>query len=128
MTHDDGIYSDAKSFKPQRFIKNGVLNKEIRDPRDIVFGFGRRYVFFRFHSIVLIVLFLRCLRICPGRYMAFSFLWMSVAAILAILEIAESDETVLSEDGRYFTPDSAVLSGFSELLVVLFISLIQLMI
>ena len=107
MTHDEGIYPDAKSFKPERFIKNGVLNKEIRDPRDIVFGFGKRYVF-RFHSIVLTVPFFRCPRICPGRYMAFSSLWMSIAAVLATLEIAKSDETVLPKDGRYFIAGSGV--------------------
>jgi hypothetical protein len=49
------------------------------------------------------------LRICPGRHMAFSFIWMTVAAILATLEIAKSDETVLPEDGRYFTPHESVL-------------------
>ena len=52
MTRDEEVYPEAASFKPERFIKNGALNKEIRDPRDIVFGFGRRYIFFRFHSIV----------------------------------------------------------------------------
>jgi hypothetical protein len=52
MTHDEEAYPEATSFKPERFIKNGALNKEVRDPRDIIFGFGRRYIFFRFQSIV----------------------------------------------------------------------------
>jgi hypothetical protein len=52
---------------------------------------------------------LLCLRICPGRYMAFSSLWMSVAAILATLDINKSDETVLPEDGRYFEAGIGVL-------------------
>jgi hypothetical protein len=42
MTRDEEIYPDAEAFKPERFIKNGALNKEIRDPREFVFGFGRR--------------------------------------------------------------------------------------
>jgi cytochrome P450 len=46
MTRDEDVYPDAESFKPERFIKNGSLNNEIRDPRDIVFGFGRRCVLF----------------------------------------------------------------------------------
>jgi hypothetical protein len=45
MTRDEEAYPDAESFKPERFIKNGVLNKDIRDPRDIIFGFGRRCAF-----------------------------------------------------------------------------------
>jgi hypothetical protein len=42
MTRDEEVYPDPESFKPERFIKDGALNKEVRDPRDIVFGFGRR--------------------------------------------------------------------------------------
>jgi hypothetical protein len=45
MSRNEEVYSDAESFKPERFIKNGTLNEEIRDPHDIVFGFGRRCVF-----------------------------------------------------------------------------------
>jgi hypothetical protein len=51
MTRDEEVYPDAESFKPERFIKNGALKKDIRDPRDIVFGFGRRCVLFRFCGI-----------------------------------------------------------------------------
>jgi hypothetical protein len=40
--------------------------------------------------------------------LAFSSIWTSVAAILATLEIAKSDETVLPEDGRYFSPGAIV--------------------
>ena len=40
MTRDEEVYPDAESFKPERFIENGALNKNIRDPRDFVFGFG----------------------------------------------------------------------------------------
>jgi cytochrome P450 len=50
MTRDEEAYPDAESFKPERFIKKGTINKEIRDPREIAFGFGRRCVFFRFHA------------------------------------------------------------------------------
>jgi cytochrome P450 len=109
MTRDEEVYPDAEFFKPERFFKDGTLNKEIRDPRDIVFGFGRRCVFSRSYSIVLSVLFLRCFRICPGRYLAFSSLWTSIAGILATLEIAKSNETVLPEDGRYFTAGAFTL-------------------
>jgi hypothetical protein len=47
MTRDEKVYPDAGTFKPERFIKNGALNTEIRDPRNIVFGFGRQSVLFR---------------------------------------------------------------------------------
>jgi cytochrome P450 len=51
MTRDEEVYPDAESFKPERFMKNGALDEKIRDPRDFVFGFGRRCVL-RPHSIV----------------------------------------------------------------------------
>jgi cytochrome P450 len=46
MLRDEEVYPDPTVFNPDRFIKDGVMNKEIRDPRDIVFGFGRRFVQF----------------------------------------------------------------------------------
>ena len=29
-------------FRPERFIRNGKLDPDVRDPSDFVFGFGRR--------------------------------------------------------------------------------------
>jgi cytochrome P450 len=43
MTRKEEIYPDPEIFSPSRFLKNGKLNKDIRDPLDFVFGFGRRY-------------------------------------------------------------------------------------
>ena len=48
-------------------------------------------------------------RICPGRYMAFSSVWTTVAAILAALEIAKCDETLMPDDGRYYFAGRGVL-------------------
>jgi cytochrome P450 len=48
MTRDEEVYPDSESFKPERFLKNGNINKVTRDPHDIVFGFGRRYVLLSF--------------------------------------------------------------------------------
>jgi hypothetical protein len=39
----------------------------------------------------------------------FSFLWMSVTAILATLEVAKYDETMLPEDGRYFLIGTSIV-------------------
>jgi len=35
-----------RTFKPERFLKNGKLDSSIRDPMDIAFGFGRRWGLF----------------------------------------------------------------------------------
>lgn len=44
MLHDETIYPDPFSFKPERFLKSGKINKEVRDPIHMAFGFGRRSV------------------------------------------------------------------------------------
>jgi len=41
--HDPGTYSDPEKFSPERFIGSPGHPKE-KDPKDYVFGFGRRYV------------------------------------------------------------------------------------
>lgn len=45
MTHDPEMYKDPMTFNPERFLGP---NPE-QDPREISFGFGRRYVV---HAIV----------------------------------------------------------------------------
>ena len=42
--HDPELYPEPDKFIPERFLKDGHLNPDIRDPGSIAFGFGRRYV------------------------------------------------------------------------------------
>ena len=44
MLHNEKVYPDPFSFKPDRFLKGGKINKAVPDPADAAFGFGRRYV------------------------------------------------------------------------------------
>lgn len=37
MTRDEKVYEDPEIFRPERFETSGT-----KDPREIVFGFGRR--------------------------------------------------------------------------------------
>jgi cytochrome P450 len=84
MMHDEQSYPDPFSFKPERFIKSGKINPAIKDPVTIAFGFGRR--------------------ICPGRYMAYSSVWLVVASLLATVNITkfiDSDGVVIEPSGEY---------------------------
>ena len=46
MLKDERVYPEPQEFKPERFLKNGVLDSSVRDPMDIAFGFGRRWALF----------------------------------------------------------------------------------
>ncbi|KAF4599322.1 hypothetical protein EYR40_006414 [Pleurotus pulmonarius] len=70
MLHDENHYPDPFTFNPDRFMKDGKLNKGVKDPAAAAFGFGRR--------------------ICPGRYMAFQSVWIAIASMVATLDIKKA--------------------------------------
>ena len=41
--HDPQVYPDPLAFYPDRFIKDGKMDTSMRDPRDFIFGYGRRF-------------------------------------------------------------------------------------
>jgi len=70
MLHDPNIYPEPFEFKPERFLKDGQLDPDAKDPAHAAFGFGRR--------------------ICPGRFMALSSLWIAIASIVAVFDISKA--------------------------------------
>ncbi|THV05395.1 cytochrome P450 [Dendrothele bispora CBS 962.96] len=68
MTHDEQTYSDPMEFKPERFLANDGRKVET-DPRETVFGFGRR--------------------ICPGMHLADASAFISCAMSLAVFDITK---------------------------------------
>ena len=42
MSRDPDAYPDPDAFKPERFLKDGVLDPNVRDPLKFQLGFGRR--------------------------------------------------------------------------------------
>ncbi|KAJ7189263.1 cytochrome P450 [Mycena filopes] len=79
ILHDEVMYPDPHAFKPDRFLLNGKPNPNVRDPQT-VFGFGRR--------------------ICPGRHLAKSTLFIAVASILSSFDIIKAVDT----DGQPIEP------------------------
>ncbi|KAI0631992.1 cytochrome P450 [Trametes polyzona] len=90
ILHDPEVYDDPETFKPGLFIRDGALYKNIRDPYDFAFGFGRR--------------------ICPGRYFADESLYLTVASILHVFDICPP----IGADGQaieiVYEPTDGVLS------------------
>ncbi|KAJ7189236.1 cytochrome P450 [Mycena filopes] len=80
ILNDETVYPQPQAFNPNRFLlANGKPNPDVREPQ-AAFGFGRR--------------------ICPGRYMATSAVWIAVASILAAFEITKA----VGEHGQIIEP------------------------
>jgi len=89
MLHDERVYPEPFKFKPERFMKDGRINKDVRDPAHACFGFGRR--------------------ICPGRYMAFSSVWVTLASLLYVFDFEKS----IDENGDVIESNPEYLSGIT---------------
>ncbi|KAK7031931.1 cytochrome P450 [Favolaschia claudopus] len=90
ILHDENMYPNADNFNPERFLLNGKLNPEIRDP-EAAFGFGRR--------------------ICPGRHVATSTLWITIASILSTFSVRKAKK----EDGEVIEPTHQYHPGLVSL-------------
>jgi len=76
MLHDENTYPDPFTFKPERFLTSaGTLDPNVQDPELMAFGYGRR--------------------ICPGRHIALSTLWLTTASVLSTFRISKA----LDEEG-----------------------------
>jgi cytochrome P450 len=80
ILHYKDEYPDPLIFRPERFLKaNGQLDPDVRDPT-AAFGFGRR--------------------ICPGKHVALSTLWIAAASILSVYKLSKSKD----ENGNVIEP------------------------
>ncbi|KAF8142815.1 cytochrome P450 [Mycena galopus ATCC 62051] len=87
ILHDENMYPDPYAFKPERFLLHGKPNPAVKDPGCAAFGFGRR--------------------ICPGRDMARSSIWITVASILATFNI----DKAVDEAGHVIEPTFEYLTA-----------------
>ncbi|PPR05124.1 hypothetical protein CVT24_010380 [Panaeolus cyanescens] len=81
MTHDENRYPEPMAFKPERFLNDdGTLNQ---DDRILAYGFGRR--------------------VCVGKHVASSTLWLAIACVLACFNLEpkrDADGNVIDIDDK----------------------------
>ena len=85
LLHDPNVHPEPHIFNPERFIATENKPAE-RDPRESVFGFGRRA--------------------CPGRHVADATVFLAVSSVLATLHISR-----VIEDGKEVVPVHESSSG-----------------
>ncbi|KAF9812881.1 hypothetical protein IEO21_05932 [Rhodonia placenta] len=88
MTRNDSFYPEPEMFRPERFEQMDRYTAEARDPRNMVFGFGRR--------------------VCPGQDFADTSVWIAVANMVATLDIAVATD----EAGKQSPPTGSFVPGF----------------
>ena len=86
--HDRKVFNDPHEFKPERYLKDGKLDPDVRDPSCAVFGFGRRSVNTTYslkhkHSFKQYF----SPSICPGRHLSDNSLYSIVSCLLAVYDI-----------------------------------------
>ncbi|KII84568.1 hypothetical protein PLICRDRAFT_117453 [Plicaturopsis crispa FD-325 SS-3] len=93
MLHNETTYPNPSRFNPERFLDSaGRLDPSVKDPALAAFGFGRR--------------------ICPGRFLALSSIYIDIACVLATFNIAkavDADGVPITPPGDY-TPNGIVVS------------------
>ncbi len=95
MSRDPVQYPDPEEFLPERFVDSSKSEADDHNPRNFVFGFGRRSVTLPFsarntwHSIF------ESFRQCPGQLFADGNVYLVMSNIIATMDISRAKD----EDG-----------------------------
>jgi len=108
ILHDPEQYPEPEEFKPERFLKNGVLDPTVQDPNSAAFGYGRRYVCsLQNTSCGDSSPRLFTPSICPGRHLSNNSLYAVVSSVLAVFDI----KPPLDANGKPSRLNTDVTSG-----------------
>ena len=103
MSCDESVYPNPSIFDPDRF-----LDKSQADPRNMVFGFGRRYVVKFLCSCRYSIQSNHLSSQCPGNELADRSIFLLVTNIAATMDIGPVKDLL----GGELTPEPKFTSGF----------------
>ena len=89
MLHDPVDNPEPDVFNPERFIKDGKIDPNVRDPNAFAFGFGRRYVipFIPTSRHLNVCACCPFVRICPGQALGNTVVGLVIASVLHVFNI-----------------------------------------
>ncbi|KAF9554410.1 cytochrome P450 [Agrocybe pediades] len=93
LMYDETHFPNPSIFNPDRFLRDGKLRHDLPDPREIMFGFGRR--------------------VCPGKHMGISFMWLAAASMLSVFDIKKATDEHGQEIEPVLKPVYGVVSEFA---------------
>ncbi|KAI0027606.1 cytochrome P450 monooxygenase [Vararia minispora EC-137] len=88
MSRDEEMYENPEEFRPERFLNLSTDDLNVRNPKNFVFGFGRRQ--------------------CPGKDFADSNIWLLMVSILAAFDVTAP----VNEAGEAQLPPEEYIPGF----------------
>ncbi|TCD70017.1 hypothetical protein EIP91_005268 [Steccherinum ochraceum] len=88
MLHDPTDYPEPHVFMPERFLKDGKLNPDVRDPNAFAFGYGRR--------------------VCPGAALGNAMIGLVIACTLHVFDISAG----VDQDGNLKQLSTETTDGF----------------
>jgi cytochrome P450 len=106
MTRDEQMYPEAELFDPERFMNQNGKEADQTDPKDFIFGFGRRQVVYS--SALCANMNPASYRECPGKVFADANVWLVSACIIATFQAPVSR----NEFGEEVVPPTQFTSGF----------------
>ncbi|KAH9927187.1 cytochrome P450 [Epithele typhae] len=86
--YDPNVYHHPEAFIPERFLRDGKIDPDVRNPKDYVFGFGRR--------------------ICPGRHYAENALLLTISHLIHVFDF----QPPVDENERVIVVEPKLVSEF----------------